>query len=65
MEEKDLKLGKPFVIQMTECKSNGTAVYESCPRCSQQFLMCKRHWGYCVSSKCRKERMNIMKDENL
>lgn len=41
-----------------ECSNNGTRIEEKCFACSHELLMCKKYGGQCISSKCRKERIN-------
>jgi hypothetical protein len=47
---------KPFSLQLHECAKNGTQIRETCHRCGQVLLLCKKHGGFCISSKCRAER---------
>jgi hypothetical protein len=47
---------KSFRTQFIECKESGTLFRENCSH-GHELLMCKRHGGQCMSSKCKDERV--------
>jgi len=47
---------KSFREQFIECKENGNLREVKCPWCSKVLLMCMKHVGQCMSSRCRDER---------
>jgi len=48
---------KSFRKQVIKCEKNGNLFEERC-FCGQILLMCKKHGGQCISSKCLKERVD-------
>jgi len=48
---------KSFREQFIECKESGDLREEKCNWCGRVLLMCIKHGGQCVSSKCRDERI--------
>ena len=54
----DFSKCKSFRTQFKECHENGNLIQdEHCYRCGQKLLICKKHGGQCMSSKCRAERI--------
>jgi hypothetical protein len=48
-----------------QCDKDGTRFEESCPRCGQRILMCKKYGGMCISGKCRNDRKKRLDWEYL
>ena len=56
---------KSFRDQYLECKEKGTLKREKCCACSQVLLMCYKHGGMCMSSKCRDDRIKEEENEGI
>ena len=55
---------KSFRSQFLECKENGTLFRKMCPR-GHELLMCKRHGGQCISSKCKNMRVKSHEENTI
>lgn len=48
---------KPFSLQYRECHDSMDVFLEKCHVCGHELVMCKKHGGQCISSKCREARI--------
>lgn len=54
---------KSFREQLIECKDKNIAYYENCHFCGHTFIMCKKYGGFCISGKCRDDRIQRSEEE--